>query len=145
VNALPGLAKSMGDRVPSCDPDTLDQARLEELSEPLREVLKPLVKQVESLTEQIQQCDQKLEQIARTQYPETELLRQVYGVGILIALTFVLTVEDSERFTKSRMWAATWDCGPNAASRGSAIPSCGSPRKGMCTCGRCWCKGRIES
>jgi transposase len=102
VNALPGLAKSMGDRVPSCDPDTLDQARLEELSEPLREVLKPLVKQVESLTEQIQQCDQKLEQIARTQYPETELLRQVYGVGILIALTFVLTVEDPERFTKSR-------------------------------------------
>jgi transposase len=102
VNALRGLAKSMGDRVPSCDPDTLDQARLEELSEPLREVLKPLVKQVESLTEQIQQCDQKLEQIARTQYPETELLRQVYGVGILIALTFVLTVEDPERFTKSR-------------------------------------------
>ena len=102
VNALRGLAKSVGDRVPKCDPDSLDAARLEGLPQPLREVLEPLVEQVKSLTEQIQQCDQKLEQIARTQYPETELLRQVYGVGTLIALTFVLTVEDPQRFAKSR-------------------------------------------
>jgi transposase len=46
--------------------------------------------------------DQKLEQIARRRYPETELLRQVWGVGTLIALTFVLTIEDRERFSKSR-------------------------------------------
>ena len=102
VNALRGLAKSVGDRVPKCDPDSLDEARLEGLPELLREVLRPLVEQVESLTEQIHQCDQKLEQIARNQYPETELLRQVYGVGTLIALTFVLTVEDPQRFAKSR-------------------------------------------
>ena len=102
VNALRGLAKSVGDRVPSCDPDSLDEARLEGLPQPLREVLEPLVEQVESLTKQIQHCDQKVEQIARSQYPETELLRQVYGVGTLIALTFVLTVEDRDRFRKSR-------------------------------------------
>jgi transposase len=102
VNALRGLAKSMGDRVPSCDPDSLDQARLEGLPQPLREVLEPLVQQVKSLSEQIQHCDQKLEQIARSQYPETELLTQVYGVGTLIALTLVLTVEDRDRFRKSR-------------------------------------------
>ena len=56
------------------------------------------MKQVESLTEQIRQCDQKLEQMARTQHPETELLKQVYGVGTLIALSFVLTVEDPQPF-----------------------------------------------
>jgi transposase len=35
-------------------------------------------------------------------YPETELLRQVEGVGVLTALTFVLTLEDPSRFAKSR-------------------------------------------
>src|ERR1700689_2521298 len=60
-----------------------------------------LVEQVESLTGQIQKLDTELKQIARSKYPETELLQQVSGVGTLIALTFVLTVEDRERFQKS--------------------------------------------
>jgi hypothetical protein len=37
-----------------------------------------------------------------TYYPQTELLRQVEGVGALTALTFVLTLEDPSRFAKSR-------------------------------------------
>jgi transposase len=43
-----------------------------------------------------------LEAISRERYPETELLRQVEGVGPLTALTFVLTLEDPYRFEKSR-------------------------------------------
>ena len=46
--------------------------------------------------------DVPIEQIARRDYPETALLEQVSGVGPLIALTFVLTVEDKGRFQKSR-------------------------------------------
>jgi transposase len=102
VNSLRGLAKSVGERVPKCDPDALDVSDLGELPAELEAVLKPLVEQVESLTGQIQECDRKLDQIARTQYPETKLLTQVHGVGTLIALTFVLTVEDRDRFSKSR-------------------------------------------
>ena len=66
------------------------------------ETLRPLLEQVESLTEKIKGCDRTLEQIARQRYPETELLRQVHGVGTLIALTFILTIEDQKRFEKSR-------------------------------------------
>jgi transposase len=102
VNTLRGLAKSVGERVVKCDTDALELERLEPLPQELQEVLKPLVQQVEGLTKQIQECDRKLEQIARDEYPETELLTQVYGVGTLIALTFVLTVEDRQRFRKSR-------------------------------------------
>src|SRR5215469_13533981 len=43
-----------------------------------------------------------MEQIARKDYPETALLQQVAGVGPRIALTFVLTVEDQDRFQRSR-------------------------------------------
>ena len=38
----------------------------------------------------------------RERYPETELLRQVEGIGPLTALTFVLTLEDPYRFERSR-------------------------------------------
>jgi len=43
-----------------------------------------------------------LAQIARRDYPETEQLQQIKGVGTLIALTYVLTVEDAGRFKRSR-------------------------------------------
>src|SRR6267378_6947029 len=102
VNAARGLAKSMGERLPQCDTDQMREKRMEMLPQGLQETLRPLLQEVESLTEKIKQCDVKIEQIARTEYPETCLLRQVSGVGMLIALTFVLTVEEKERFAKSR-------------------------------------------
>ncbi len=43
-----------------------------------------------------------METISEERYPETELLRQVEGVGTLTALSFVLTLEDPHRFEKSR-------------------------------------------
>jgi hypothetical protein len=76
--------------------------RGESLPAKMRPVLEPLLKQVESLTEKIKDSDREIEQIARKDYPETALLQQVSGVGPLIALTFLLTVEDKNRFRKSR-------------------------------------------
>jgi transposase len=61
-----------------------------------------ILEQIGSLTERIRQYDRELEAIAKERYPETELLRQVEGIGPLTALTFVLTLEDPHRFEKSR-------------------------------------------
>jgi transposase len=61
-----------------------------------------LLETVEELTAKIKAADKEIERLARKEYPETDLLRQVSGVGPLIALTFVLTVEDKDRFQKSR-------------------------------------------
>ena len=63
-----------------------------------------------------------MEQIARTQYPETQLLRQVSGVGSLIALTFVLTVEDRERFQKSRDVGCYVGLRPKQSESGQSQP-----------------------
>ena len=64
--------------------------------------LEPVLEQIGSLTERIRQYERKLEEISKESYPETELLRQVEGVGSLTALTFVLTFEDPYRFERSR-------------------------------------------
>jgi transposase len=81
VNAARGFAKALGERLPSCDADALGMEKMEALPAALQERLRPLLEQVESLTAQIKKLDSTIDQIARTQYPETELLRQVSGVG----------------------------------------------------------------
>jgi transposase len=43
----------------------------------VREALEPLIKEIESLTEKIHASDRKIEQIARTEYPETAMLQRV--------------------------------------------------------------------
>lgn len=102
INTARGLAKSVGERLPSCDADQMGTLKASELPKHLREVLEPLLQEVESLTARMKESDRQIEQIARTKYPETALLKQVNGVGTLIALTFVLTLEDKKRFQKSR-------------------------------------------
>ena len=102
VNAARGMTKTVGERLPACDADSMGTAQMVDLPAYLQETLKPLLEQVESLTKKIKECDVEIEQIARMEYPETCVLRQVSGVGNLIALTFVLTVEDRGRFQKSR-------------------------------------------
>lgn len=102
VNTARGLCKAAGERLAHCDTDQMNVELTGALPEGLREALKPLIAVVESMTATIKEYDRKLEQIARDRYPETKLLKQVKGVGTLIALTFVLTLEDKTRFAKSR-------------------------------------------
>ena len=102
VNAARGLAKAIGERLPKCDTDQMGVERLEGLPAAVGQALEPLLQEVASLTAQIHECDRKIEQIARSEYPETQVLQQVSGVGTLIALTFQLTLEDRERFQRSR-------------------------------------------
>lgn len=122
VNAARGFVKAQGDRLPVCDTDALDVEKMEGLPEGLRETLRPLLEQVESLTGKIKESDTKIEQIARTQYPETALLQQISGVGTLIALTFVLTVEDRERFQKSRDVGCYVGLRPKQSESGQSQP-----------------------
>jgi transposase len=122
INAARGLSKSVGERLPKCDADAMGVKQMVELPAGLAQTLKPLMEQVESLTEKIKACDQELEQIARTEYPETTVLRQVSGVGILIALTFVLTVEDRDRFQKSRDVGAYVGLRPRRSESGESQP-----------------------
>ena len=84
--------------------------------------LEPVLEQIGSLTERIRDYERQLEEISKERYPETELLRQVEGVGPLTALTFVLTVEDPHRFEKSRSVGAYLGLVPATARSGDKDP-----------------------
>jgi transposase len=122
VNTARGLVKALGERLPACDADTMGVEQMEALPQPMREQLKPLLEAVETLTEKIQELDTTIEQIARSKYPETELLQQVSGVGTLIALTFVLTLEDRQRFQKSRDVGCYVGLRPKQSQSGQSQP-----------------------
>jgi transposase len=102
VNHVRGAVKSFGGRLPKCPARSFHNKAPEHIPEALRPALEPILEQIGSLTECIRDYDRQLETIAKERYPETELLRQVEGVGPLTALTFVLTLEDPYRFEKSR-------------------------------------------
>jgi len=130
INTARGLAKAMGERLPACDADQMGVEKMQGLPAELAEALAPLLETVESLTERIKEWDQKLEQLAGREYPETELLRQVSGVGSLIALTFVLTLEDPNRFGKSRDVGCYLGLRPRRSESGERQPQLGISKEG---------------
>jgi transposase len=102
VNAARGLTKSYGARLPKCGSEQMNREIAQGLSQELREALDPLLAEIESLNERIAEYDRRIEKVAKEVYPEAALLRQVKGVGPLIALTYVLTLDDPHRFRRSR-------------------------------------------
>jgi transposase len=122
VNSARGVTKSFGERLASCDPDQMRVKCLVDLPSSLQSALQPLVTAVESLTRQIHEYDNKIAQIARSEYPETARLRQVTGVGELIALTYVLTLEDPQRFRRSRDVGGYLGLRPKRRDSGASRP-----------------------
>ena len=122
INSVRGSAKAMGARVPACDADHMDGTRLAGLPMALQARLKPMLEQVESLTKQIHDYDQQIQQIAGSKYPETARLTQVSGVGTLIALTYVLTIDDKQRFGKSRDVGCYVGLRPKRSESGESQP-----------------------
>ncbi|HKR82665.1 MAG TPA: IS110 family transposase [Terriglobales bacterium] len=102
INVARGLTKSYGERLRGCNARNLNPQQAEGLSPELRAALEPLLEELESLSEHIREYNQRIECIAEEHYPETALLKQVKGVGTLVALTYMLTLEDPHRFSKSR-------------------------------------------
>ena len=102
VNHVRGAVKSFGARLPKCPARSFHKRAPEHIPEALWAALGPVLETIGSLTQRIREYDRQLETVSKEHYPETELLRQVEGIGVLTALTFVLTVEDPYRFAKSR-------------------------------------------
>jgi len=110
VNAARGLVKSYGERLRKCGTQQFRRETTSRLSAGLREALDPLLREVESLNERIKEYDRRIGKMAQEMYPETTLLKEVKGVGDLIATAYVLTIEDPHRFRRRGMFrrVAAW-------------------------------------
>jgi transposase len=102
VNTARSLAKSYGERLRGCNVRNMDPEKAEDLSPELQSALEPLLAAIESLSERMTEYNERIEALAQRSYPQVALLKQIKGVGTLIALTFLLTLEDPHRFGKSR-------------------------------------------
>jgi transposase len=123
VNHVRGAVKSFGARLPKCPARSFHKRAPEHIPEALWPALGPILEQIGSLTERIRDYERQLEKISKEHYPhETDLLRQVEGVGPLTALTFVLTVEDPHRFERSRSVGAYLGLVPATAQSGDRDP-----------------------
>jgi transposase len=122
VNHVRGAVKSFGARLPKCSARSFHKRAKEHIPEALLPALEPILEQIASLTERIKDYDRRLETICQERYPETELLRQVEGIGPLTALTFVLSLEDPHRFEKSRSVGAYLGLVPATNRSGDSDP-----------------------
>jgi transposase len=109
--------------LPKCPARSFYKRASEHIPEALWPALGPILEQIGSLTRQIRDYERQLEAISKEHYPqETELLRQVEGVGGLTALTFVLTLEDPYRFERSRSVGAYLGLVPATDRSGESDP-----------------------
>src|SRR5712691_3774181 len=122
VNTARGLAKSYGERLRGCNVRNMNPEKAQGLSPELRTALEPLLAGIESLSERIRECNERIEQLAQESYPQVALLKQVKGVGTLIALTFLLTLEDAHRFRKSRDVGCYLGLQPGRRNSGQSEP-----------------------
>src|SRR5689334_3884936 len=85
VNAARGLAKSYGERLRGCNVRNMNPEKAAGLSPQLQAALQPLLLALESLSEQIREYNERIEALAQQSYPQVALLKQIKGVGTLIA------------------------------------------------------------
>jgi len=122
VNTARGLAKSYGERLRGCNVRNMNPEKAEGLSPELPRALEPLLAGIESLSEGIREYNERIEKLAQQSYPQVALLKQVKGVGTLIALTFLLTLEDAHRFRKSRDVGCYLGLQPGRRNSGQSEP-----------------------
>jgi len=102
INHVRCIVKGMGERIKTCSAASFHKRARLEVPEPLSDALNTVIDQIEHLTQAIKDLDKRIKILAETKYPETQYLIQVPGVAELTALAFVLTIENADRFKRSR-------------------------------------------
>lgn len=102
INSARGLVKASGVRLGNCSAEAFHREAAKGVPAELQPALTPLIEACASLTQQIHAYDREVEAMLE-RYPATRALRQLRGVGPLTSLTFILTIDDPQRFARSRM------------------------------------------
>jgi transposase len=130
INTTRGLVKSMGTQLPKCSSRSFAQKGEEAVAVEMREALLPLVRLAATLSADIKEYDKKIETLGQEKHGHTALLRQVKGVGPITALAYVLTLENPQRFAKSRDVGPYLGLVPKQEDSGESQPQLGISKAG---------------
>ena len=102
INAVRFTLKSLGHPVRNPSSESFHKQVVAEIPADCLPVVQPLLTVLAQLTEQIRTLERDLVTRGRRDYPATQRLQQVAGVGPLTALGFVLRIGDPQRFGRGR-------------------------------------------
>ena len=122
INHVRGTLKAFGLRAKTCSTASFDKQAPDVIPAEWQPALAAIVSTIGTLTATIKEYDKCIARLSREQYPQTDLLRQVTGVGPVTALCYVLTLEDPGRFNKSRCVGAFLGLRPRQRQSGSSDP-----------------------
>jgi transposase len=120
VNALRGLVKSAGSRLPACSTASFPARVQASIPAALTAAAVPLLEQIALLNQQIGSMDEQIEKLAN-KYPEIGVLRTVPGVGPVVASAYVLTL-DRPHLAASRSAGAFLGLRPSQSQSGESDP-----------------------
>lgn len=123
VNHVRGVLKSSGITVQGSNTETFASHAREVVPESQKAAIEPLLRMLEELTDQIREYGKQIESLCRGKYrQESEIVRQVNGVGPVTGLTYILTLGDVSRFRKSRDVGAWLGLRPKRSESGDSAP-----------------------
>ncbi len=102
INHARGVVKSVGERLPKCSAPYFHKKVKDHVPEDLHAALGPILQTIEELTAKIRNMERQLAKLCSSEYPETDYLQSVGGVGPVSALAYIVTIEEPERFANSR-------------------------------------------
>lgn len=121
VNAVRGLVKSSGARLPHCAAKCFEMRVGPAMPAELSTAMEPLLQQITALTVRIRAIDKEIEQLA-VRYPEIRLLRTAPGVGPIVAAAYVLTLDRFDAISTSRGVGAFLGLRPKQSQSGDRDP-----------------------
>ena len=102
INVVRFTLKSLGHPVRNPSSESFHKTVLTDIPAECLPVVQPLLTVLAQVTEQIKVMERDLVRRSKTEYPATQRLQQVAGVGPLTALGFVLKIGDPSRFSRGR-------------------------------------------
>lgn len=123
INHVRGVVKSYGGRIPSgISAEAFATKAAAHIPEDLRAPLDGVLTSLGVMTAQIRKHERTICGLAKTKYREAQPLMTVPGVGVLTAVTYVLTLEDPRRFARSRDVGPYLGLVPRRSASGRADP-----------------------
>jgi transposase len=130
VNAVRGLTKACGYRMPASSTKCFAQRGQAVMPPGLKLALGPVLEQIAAISLKIKQYDREIQRMTQTEFAETRPLLTIHGIGHITALTFVLTLGDKQRFSRSRDVGCYLGLRPRRSQSGERDPQLGITKAG---------------